>query len=302
MTTHAPTHPATTARGGAARRWLFGPLPLARIAWLRLVIYLFVVYDATRILTDPIPHGDVPEALYQPVWVREVLQLPAPSPAYVRVLLVVVLVSALVAATGRLPRLAGAVCALAMIDWISNAFSYSKVDHDHFALVVALLVLPTLPRARFRDTRGSEAAGWAIRTIQMAAIAVYFLSACAKMRFGTWGWANGSTLIWALTRRPHGIGPWLASHEGLTHALQWLTLCLEFATPVILWLRGRALALAVCGLLGFHATTYYLLQIHFLPLVVCLTAFLPLERLPGWWDRVVRPRLSQPDRRRPQRA
>jgi len=44
-------------------------------------------------------------------------------------------------------------------------------------------------------------------------------------------------------------------------------------------LRGRALAAGLLFFLGFHASTYYLLRIHFLPLVVCLFAFMPLERI-----------------------
>jgi hypothetical protein len=121
---------------------------------------------------------------------------------------------------------------------------------------------------------------------QVAAVAVYFLSANAKMRFGGWGWANGATLIWALTRRPHGIGPWVGSHPALTHGLQWVVLVAEFCSPVLLWLRGRALYAALLFWAGFHLSTYLLLKIHFLPLVVCLLAFLPLERL----SRPARPR------------
>ena len=272
-----------TARPGLAtrlRRWLFGPVALARVAWLRTLIYLYVVFDVLVVVTDPIPHGSVPVELYHPVLVREALHLPAPSPVYVRVLLAVILLSALIAATGRLPRIAGLVCAFGMLDWISNAFSYSKIDHDHYALIIALFVLPTVGRARYRDVDvRTEAAGWAIRMIEMSAVAIYFLSAWAKMRFGTWGWANGATLIWALTRRPNGLAPWIASHPTLTHALQWVILVAEFCSPALLWLRGRALAAGLLFFLGFHASTYYLLRIHFLPLVVCLFAFMPLERI-----------------------
>ncbi|HNQ05593.1 MAG TPA: hypothetical protein PKH97_00235 [Tetrasphaera sp.] len=276
------TAPATGSRARATglRPWLFAPVALARVAWLRTLIYLYVVFDVLVVVTDPIPHGWVPVELYHPVLVRQVLHLPAPSPVYVRVLLAVILLSALVAATGRLPRIAGLICAFGMLDWISNAFSYSKIDHDHYALIIALFVLPTVGRARYRDVDvRTEAAGWAIRMIQISAVAIYFLSAWAKMRFGTWGWANGSTLIWALTRRPNGLAPWIASHPTLTHALQWLILVAESCSPALLWLRGRALAAGLLFFLGFHASTYYLLRIHFLPLVVCLFAFMPLERI-----------------------
>lgn len=270
----------------SVRAFFVPALPLARIAWVRAVIYLYVVFDVLVVVRDPIAHGQVPVELYHPVIARELLGFPAPSPIYVQVLRVVLIASALLAATGRLPRLAGGICALAMFDWVTNAFSYSKVDHDHYALVIALLVLPTVGRARFADvTVASEAAGWALRTIQLSAVSIYFLSAWAKMRFGTWGWANGSTLIWALTRRPNGIAPWIASHPGLTHALQWLILVAEFCSPLLLWARGRALQLGLAFFLAFHVSTYYLLRIHFLPLVVCLTAFMPMERIPAWWAR-----------------
>jgi hypothetical protein len=268
----------------AVERFLVPAVPLARVAWLRHVIYPFVLLDVLWIVTDPIPHGDVPPSLYRGLAVRDVLHLPAPSHTYVRVLLGVIVLSALVAATGRLPRLAGWVCAVGMLDWVSNAFAYSKVDHDHFALVLALFVLPTAGRARVADVDvRSQAAGWAVRMVQVGAVCIYWLSASAKMRFGGWGWANGATLIWALTRRPNGIGPWVGSHPALTHALQWVVLVAEFCSPVLLWLRGRALYAGLAFWAGFHLSTYLMLKIHFLPLVVCLLSFLPLERIGPWW-------------------
>ena len=283
----------------AVERFLAPPLPVARVAWLRRAVYAFVWLDVLWIVTDPIPHGDVPHSLYRGLTVRSVLHLPAPSHDYVRVLLAVVLVSSAVAATGRLPRLAGWVCAVGMLDWVSNAFAYSKVDHDHFALIVALFVLPTAGRARTRevDVR-SQAAGWAIRMVQVGAVSIYFLSAWAKMRFGGPGWANGATLIWALTRRPNGIGPWVGSHPALTHTLQWVVLVAEFSSPVLLWLRGRALGAALLFWAGFHLSTYLMLRIHFLPLVVCLLSFLPLERLHRPAGLPHLPRLPRPARLR----
>ena len=270
----------------ALRTFFAPPVSLARIAWLRLVIYLYVVFDVLVVVRDPIAHGQVPVELYHPLIGRELLGFPQPSPVYVQVLRAVLLASALIAATGRLPRLAGGICAVAMFDWMSNAFSYSKIDHDHYALMIALCVLPTVGRARFSDTAVvSEAVGWVVRTIQMSAVSIYFLSAWAKMRFGTWGWANGATLIWALTRRPNGIAPWIGSHPALTHTLQWIMLIAEFLSPLLLWARGQALRLGLAFFLVFHASTYYLLRIHFLPLVVCLTAFMPMERIPAWWAR-----------------
>lgn len=266
-------------------RWLFPEVPLARVAWLRMLVYPFVVFDVLVNVTDPIPHGDVPADLYRPLVVRELLHLPIPSPVYVQVLRAVVLVAAVVAATGRLPRLAGWVVALGMLDWVSNAFSYSKIDHDHFALMVALFVLPTVGAASTRDVDvRSAAAGWAVRMIQVGAVAIYVLSAVAKMRFGGWGWANGATFVWAFSRRGNWLAQWMAEHPPIVHASQWALLVLEFLSPALLWLRGRGLAVGIGLCLGFHAMTMYLLHIHFLPLVVCLAAFAPLERIRPWWE------------------
>ena len=293
---------APTAAPGRLLSFWAPELPVARVAWLRRILYLFVILDVSFMVTDPIPHGDVPVAIYRPLLVRQLLHLPPPSHLYVRVLFAVIVASALVAAAGRLPRLAGWVCAFGMLDWLSNAMSYSKIDHDHFALVLTLFVLPTVGRARVTDTASDRAAGWAVRLVQMGVVASYALSAWAKMRFGGWGWANGATLIWALSRRGHGPGPWLASHPPLTHAMQWVVLVMEFCSPLMLWLRGRALAAYVLFWACFHASTWVLLKIHFLPLAVCLLAFAPLERLgaPGSWPGRARARsLSRVARPRP---
>jgi hypothetical protein len=187
---------------------------------------------------------------------------------------------ALAGAAGRLPRWAAYALAFAYLDWLFLGYAYGKVDHDHLGFVVALFVLPLAGRTRgvAPGTR-SEAAGWAVRCVQVAAICTYFLSAFAKIRFGGWGWANSATFAWALTRRGTSLGESLLAYPGLLVAAQWGLLAMELLTPVVLFLRGRWLAVALGGLLLFHLTTYLAITIHFLPTVVCLLAFAPLERL-----------------------
>ncbi|MEO7746590.1 MAG: hypothetical protein ABIV05_10230 [Actinomycetota bacterium] len=263
------------------RTWFAGAVPVRRIAVLRTVIYLFVVVDVLRIGNDPLAHGDVPADLYRPILLRSWLHLPAPSHDYVRVLLGVLIVSALVAATGRLPRVAGWVTLLAVLDWMSNNYSYSKIDHDQFALVLALAVLPAAGPARWRDGDGlrSEAAGWAVRMVQVGVVCCYLLSAVSKMRFGGPGWANGAIFTWAFTRRGTALTDLLLSVPGLVHLMQWVVLVAEFCSPALLVVRGRLLWAGLAFFATFHLMTYLTIRIHFLPLVVCLTAFLPLERL-----------------------
>jgi hypothetical protein len=237
------------------RAALVPAVPLARVAVLRIVVYLFVVADIFLFVNDVVPHAEGDAELYRPLLLRRLLDLPTPSAGYAKTLPV------------------------AFTDWVSIGMSYSKVDHDHLALVVATWVLPTVGAARLRDRTRSEAAGWALLAIQLAVVSTYFLSAVAKMRFGGWGWANGSIFAWAMTRRGTWLGRALLNPPWILWLGQWSLLLLETFSPLLLVLRDRRRYLLVAAFAGFHALTFAMLTIHFLPLVVCLLAFLPLERL-----------------------
>ena len=258
--------------------WL--ALPIARVAVLRRVLAVFCVFDMAFLTQDVFSHAGGPTALYQPLLLRRVLHLPVPSENYVHVLAAVIVVAAVVVALGRLPVAAGVVLALGFLDWVSIGFSYAKIDHDHFALVVALFALPTAGRASLRDTRTGEAAGAALRMVQVACVATYFLSTWAKFRFGGWNWATGATFAWAMQRRGTGLGDLLAQHPALLRLGQWGVLGLELASPTLLFVRRRWAAIGAAVFMGFHLATWLTTRIHFLPLVVCLLAFMPLERLP----------------------
>ena len=119
------------------------------------------------------------------------LHLPPPSLPLAWTLYAVLVVGCLVGAAGRAPRLAGWVVAAAFTWWVAIGFSYGKVDHDHLALVVALWVLPTVGAVpgRWRSTRSSAQAGWALKCVQIAVVATYFLSALVKIRNGGWSLA-----------------------------------------------------------------------------------------------------------------
>lgn len=89
----------------------------------------------------------------------QLLHLPAATVLLVQVLKWGSVAAALVAATGRLPRLAGAAVAVCWIWYMYVAYAYGKVDHDRGDFVVALLLLPTVGSAFWGDRRLSEAAG-----------------------------------------------------------------------------------------------------------------------------------------------
>ncbi|MFD7159573.1 hypothetical protein ACFV9C_33585 [Kribbella sp. NPDC059898] len=260
--------------------WFLPPVAIARIAWLRTILYLFVLLDMHVFVNDTRSKGHSPE-LYQPLFLARLLDLPRPSVPLTNTLYGVLIVACLVGATNRLPRLAGWIVAPAFTWWVLIGMSDGKVDHDHLALVVALWVLPTVGRARYGDLRPSELAGWAVRCVQIAVVATYALSALAKIRSADWAftWPDSAVLTWAIVRRPNPLGERLLNYPWLLHIMQWIGFTGEILSPVVLWLRGRWLLLAALFFLGFHAANTAMLGITFLPTAICWLAFAPLERL-----------------------
>jgi hypothetical protein len=201
--------------------WLFAAQPRARVAALRTVAYLFVPVDVLLTTAWVADHADVPGTLYQPLYVGRLLDLPAPGPVSVRVAMVLLVVAAAVAATGRSPRLLGGAVAVLYAWWMVVAMSYGKVDHDRFAFLVLLAVLPTAGPARPGDRTADEASGWVLRCVQLAVVATYLLAAVAKFRFGGLEWATGATLSRAILRRGSFLADPLLDVPWLLVAMQW---------------------------------------------------------------------------------
>jgi hypothetical protein len=264
-------------------RWLFRPGPVGRLAVLRLLVYLYVPIDLFTRTAQVVPHAYGSAALYDPVDLLDTLHQPSPEPWLVQSLRVVIVVGCLVAAAGVLPRLAGWIVAFGYLDWACLAMSYGKVDHDHLGLLVALFVLPTAGRVRLGATERTEAAGWALRCIELAVVATYFLSAYAKeVRFGGAHWVVGATFAWAVVRRGSSPVKLLLHHPLVLVAGQIGVVAMEASTPVLLVLGRRARLVGVATLLAFHLVTWASIGINFAPLLVCLGVFLPLEDIPGW--------------------
>jgi hypothetical protein len=272
--------PETAPATPLTPRWWFRPVPLARIAVFRVIAYLFIPVDVFLTTAWVRAHADVPTAWYQPLRIGELLHLPVPTHTVVVVVQWALVVAALAAATGRAPRLLGVAVLLLYGEWMVIAMSYGKVDHDRIAFLVALAVLPTIGRARFRDRRSSEAAGWAMAAVLVTVMLTYFLAAWAKMRFGGFDWATGSTLTRAVVRRGTDLSMWTLDVPWLLTAAQWVMLAFEFAAPLMLLVRSdRARIALVAFLLGFHVMVYAGVGIIFLPHCIAILSILPWERL-----------------------
>lgn len=267
-------------------RWLTEAVPRGRVAAFRTLIYLFVAADLVIFTPWVRTRVSVPGDLYQPLLIGRLLPLPTPTETLVTVIFWALLLLALLAATGRAPRLLGwAVCAL-YLEWMIIAMSYGKVDHDRFGLLVALAVLPTAGRARHGDATRTEAGGWALRVTQLAVICTYFLAAFAKLRFGGLDWLTGSVLARAIIRRGTDLADLIAQVPYLLIVAQFGIVAFELLSPMVFLLPPRWRLAMVGFFYSFHAATIATITISFAPHLAAMTSFLPLERVrPLVWAR-----------------
>jgi hypothetical protein len=171
------------------------------------------------------------------------------------------------------------------------------VDHDRFAFLVALAVLPTAGLARHGDRTLSQRAGWALRVTQIAVVATYFLAAWAKLRFGGPGWMFGSVLMRSIIRRGTWLTDILTAAPQVLIAAQIGIVLFEVLSPLIFVVRGRWRYAAVAYFYSFHLITIATITISFAPHLVALTSFLPLERVRPivWARRALRLGVPDPD-------
>jgi hypothetical protein len=266
--------------------WLTEAVPRGRVAAFRTLVYLFVAADLVVFTPWVRTRAAVPGELYQPLLIGRLLPLPTPTPTLVTALFWALLLLALLAATGRAPRLLGWTVFALYLQWMIIAMSYGKVDHDRFGLLVALAALPTAGPARHGDPTRTEAGGWALRVTQIAVICTYFLAAFAKFRFGGLDWATGSVLARAIIRRGTDLADVIAQVPHLLIVAQFGILAFELLSPVVFVLPPRWRLAMVGFFYSFHVVTIATITISFAPHQVAMTSFLPLEKIrPVVWAR-----------------
>jgi Vitamin K-dependent gamma-carboxylase len=262
-----------------AVRWLFEPVPKARVAAFRTLVYLFVAADLVIFTPWVRHHADTPGELYEPLLVGRLLPLPTPTPWLVHGIFWVLLLLSLGAATGRAPRLLGWAVFALYFEWMIIAMSYGKVDHDRVGLLVALAALATVGRARHGDMRPTESGGWALRVTQIAVVCTYFLAAFAKLRFGGVDWVTSSVLARAIIRRGTDLADLIAGVPNLLIVAQFGIVAFELASPLIFVLSPRLRNWAVAFFYSFHLATFATITISFAPHLVAMTSFLALEKV-----------------------
>ncbi|MBW3627117.1 MAG: MFS transporter permease, partial [Actinobacteria bacterium] len=84
----------------------------------------------------------------------------------------------------------------------------------------------------------------------------------------------------AVVRRGTFLAEPLLQHPWALHASQYGVVTLEVLAPLLLVLRGRARDVMLAVYASFHLVTFATIGIIFLPHLVAMLVFLPLERLP----------------------
>lgn len=274
------TDVSSPPRRSGVMGWLFDPLPLHRIAIMRVIAYVFILVDVFLTTSWVATKADAPESMYNPLNLAEILFLPHPSYLYVTVLKWLLVAAAVIAATGWRPRWSGSAVAVLYLLWMFVGMSYGKVDHDRFAYLVLLVVLPTVGVARWGDTRRSEKAGFALQMVFLAVMLTYFLSSIAKIRYGGWDWPTGATLTRAFIRRGTPLVEWTLAYPWILIAAQHAIVILEALSPLMLLARSpRARVILVAILLGFHISVFASVTIIFLPHCIAILSILPWEKL-----------------------
>jgi hypothetical protein len=278
--------------------WMTQAVPKGRVAAFRTVIYLFVALDPVWFTPWVRLHAAIPGAFYQPLFVGRLLHLPTPTPTLVTTIFWLLIPLALLAATGRAPRLLGWAVFALYFEWMIIAMSYGKVDHDRFGLLVALAVLPTAGPARHGDADATERGGWALRITQLSVVATYFFSSWAKLRFGGVGWLTSATLERAIIRRGTALTDLLTSSHWILVAAQFGIVAFELSSPVVFFVNQRWRDRIVAFFYSFHVMVFATITISFAPHLAAMTSFLPLEKLRPlvWAKRLVSHRSAAPPR------
>lgn len=266
--------------------WLFPSVPLRRISVLRSLTYAFVWVDLLWLRNWIWDKPQVPDGFFHPLLVLRSIGIGAPSAQIMWLIGAGILMFSALAFFRQLTPASGYAVAIFYLAWLLLGFSYGKVDHDRFALLVALFLLPSVPEGRGERAGGESEearlfAGWAVRSVQLAVVSTYFLAAWAKFRFGGWDWANGDVLARAFSVRGSASADSVAGQAWALRPMQWGIVIFELLTPLAL-LRNRWGYSMLLAIPLFHIATFALIGIMFWPQLAMLAFFLPVEKLWPW--------------------
>ena len=315
--TLGPSAPAPEA--GGFDGWLLTPVPLVRVAALRILVVGYAVGFLVARWPGLVQVTELPGDRFDPVGVLGWMGSPV-APGVAQVLLAATIALGVAALVGWRWRLTGPAFAVAFLLVATYRVSFGHVLHTDHLVAVHLLVLAAAPAAAAwsvdgrrgprapRPAGGSEAAlraGWVVRVMAVATVVSYVLAGVAKLRNGGVDWLTGDVLrnqvAYDNLRKEllgdiHSpIGGWAVGVPVVFGVLSVATVAVELGAPVAL-LGGRARTIWVAAAWGFHVGIVALMAISF-PyqlLGIAYAPFFAVERVVGparaWVLRRVAPR------------
>ena len=244
-------------------RWLFAPVAARHVHRVRTVLALLI---AARLLLSPFRAlADVPDALFAPVSGL----VPFRSVPSLGVIVAVQLIggaAAILAATGRRPRVTMPVAWIALLALAGLRSSLGKILHNDVLLLLAALPFLAAPDA---EDDNHAVSGWPIRTAMVMIALTYWYIGAQKLVHSGVDWVTGDNMRWILySAAADGRGfssaaalfiadrPWLATASAA------FLLGLELVFPLALFLRRTRPAIVV-GALALHAGTWVLLGLDY---------------------------------------
>ncbi|MEY2477182.1 MAG: hypothetical protein QOG87_2497 [Actinomycetota bacterium] len=247
--------------------WLFAPNTAGRLRRVRTLLALLV---AARLLLSPFRGlAKVPDALFVPV--SGLVPFRSVPPVEVIVAVQVVgAAAALLAASGRRPRLNLPVAWLALLALAGLRSSLGKILHNDVLLLLAVLPFLAAPDVSpTHDESSSPRFGWPIRTAMVMVALTYWYIGAQKLVHSGVAWVTGPNMRWilysaasegrALSREPAlfiADRPWLATASAA------FLLGLELVFPLALFWR-RARPAIVIAAVALHTGTWILLGLDY---------------------------------------
>jgi predicted DCC family thiol-disulfide oxidoreductase YuxK len=289
-------------------RFWFTPVPVRRVAALRVLVCAFALFDIAVVSSYIARYARVDGQFYDPILIVRLLNLPRPDPTVTTLVEVLLIVSLAAAAVGLATRLALCVATPLYIWWFATFYSFGAFQHGRVTIVFALVVLAIAPSgraycldaviARARRARPGEPlpppsderdalAGWALRVLCVLLVLIYVFSAWAKIKQSGIGWVTGGGLESVIEERGTVLGELIVGQTWLLALMSGAALALE-ATAWVCFFGGRVRDGWLASAAAFHFGCLALLRINFLPYVLTYAAFYRLERAAGWMGRAAR--------------
>jgi len=181
----------------------FSPVSLTRLAIYRIWVYAIILIDVLVWTRGHLRYADVDPKLYHPIYILNLLNIPAPTHPWLEIIYGLLAVSVFLALIGFKTNFFALLASGLYMYWVAQWFSFGWVHHLHSPLVFSMIVLGLSPSGarlsvdhllkRLRENHAAQQfipkadaispyAAWPLRFIQVVIILLYFLSGYITMR------------------------------------------------------------------------------------------------------------------------